>query len=113
MALKELSASEQELVLQCLKAIVESNEIEDWEFRTRLGITRATVKEIISRWSEIDDRSEGSDEFMAINNSLNETCHGVHWTSQEWSRRFTEPRAKIVDVYMHWLRLGNFRGGLR
>jgi len=77
MAFKELSPSEKAIVLQCMKAIADGPEIEDWEFHTRLGIVRPTLRRVISLWPEIDDGSDDSDEFLAINNCLNEICHGV------------------------------------
>ena len=58
MAFKELSPSEKEIVLQCMKAIADGPEIEDWEFHTRLGIVRPTLRRVISLWPEIDDGSE-------------------------------------------------------
>jgi len=77
MAFKELSPSEKAIVLQCMKAIADGPEIEDWEFHTRLGIVRPTLRRVISLWPGIDDGSDDSDEFLAINNCLNEICHGV------------------------------------
>src|SRR5882762_5924112 len=65
------------IVLQCMKAIADGPEIEDWEFHTRLGIVRPTLRRVISLWPGIDDGSDDSDEFLAINNCLNEICHGV------------------------------------
>jgi len=48
MAFKELSATEKQTVLQCMKAIADGPEIEDWEFYTRLGVVRPTLRRIIS-----------------------------------------------------------------
>ncbi len=97
-----------------MKAIVEGDVIEDWEFRTRLGVTRSVVKRIISQWPDINDRVEGSDEFLAINNCMNEVCHGIRMTPEEWTQRFTEPKDTILRTYENWLILGSqTRGGIR
>ena len=44
MAFTELSPSERRIVLQCMKAIADGPEIEDWEFQTRLGIVRPLIR---------------------------------------------------------------------
>jgi hypothetical protein len=43
MAFAELSPSEQQIVLQCMKAIADGPEIENWDFHTRLGIVRPSL----------------------------------------------------------------------
>lgn len=108
MAFKELSSSEKETVLQCMKAIAEGSEIEDWECHTRLGIVRSTLRRIIRLWPEIDDSSNRSDEFLAINNCMNEICHGIHIAPTEWGKRFTQSRDEIRHTYHKWLRLGGY-----
>jgi hypothetical protein len=114
MAFKDLPKAEQELVLQCMKALVDGDAIKDWEFHMRLGVPRAQVRKIISQWPDIDDRVEDSDEFLAINNCVNEICHGIRMTPEEWTLRFTHPRDAILQAYDNWLRLGGqTRGGIR
>jgi hypothetical protein len=105
MALKQLPSSEQLVVLQCMKAIADSDAIGDQEFQTRLGVARPVLQEIISSWPEIDDSSEDSDGFLAVNNCLNEVCHGVHWPESEWQNRFTEPKDVVKRTYQNWLKL--------
>jgi hypothetical protein len=114
MAFKDLPKTEQALVLQCMKAIVDGDAIKDSEFQTRLGITRPVVRRIISQWPDIDDRVEDSDEFLAINNCMNEVCHGIRMTPEEWAERFTVPKDTILRAYDNWLTLaGQTRGGIR
>ena len=107
--LAELSQSEKEIVLQCMKAIADGTEIEDREFHTRLSIDRPTLRRIISVWPEIDDATENSDEFLAVNNCLNEVCHGFDISPTEWGKWFTYSKDQIEQTYAKWLRL---RGGL-
>ena len=108
MAFKHLSPNEKEMVLKCMKAIADGPEIEDWEFHTRLGIGRSDLRRIICLWPEIDDTSDRSPEFLAINNCMNEICHGVNISPTEWRRRLTQTRDEIRDTYHKWLRLGGY-----
>ncbi len=108
MAFKELSAAAKETVLQCMKAIADGPEIEDWEFHARLGIVRATPRRIISSWPEIDDSSDNSDEFLAINNCLNEICSGVSIPTIDWRKWFGQPKDEITRTYQKWLKLEGF-----
>lgn len=113
MAFKRLSTNDQELALQCMKAIANGSEIGDWEFHTRFGITRSTLERIITMWPEIDDGPEGSDEFLAINNCFNEICHAIKIPQAEWGNLFSQPRDKIKQAYAKWLRLRGSSGGIR
>jgi hypothetical protein len=107
MAFKELSRSEREIV-------ADDSEIEDWEFHPRLGIDRPTLRRIISVWPEIDDGTENSDEFLAVNNCLNEVCHGFDIPPTEWGKWFTHSKDEIRETYAKWLRLrGGHSGGIR
>ena len=79
-----------------------------------MGIVRATLRRIISTWPEIDDRAENSEEFLAVNNCLNEVCHGLDMTPAEWRKWFTQPKDEIRRTYAEWLRLrGGSSGGIR
>lgn len=114
MWIEKLSDLQRAAVLQCVRAIAESQLIEDWEIRTRLGISRETLSEILARWPNIDDTDDGSEEFLAINNCMNEVCHGVRISTEEWDRWFTVTRSQVLDSYRTWLTLrGNFSSGIR
>ena len=114
MALRELTQKEQDLVLQSLRMIEHCHEIQDREFHTRLGITRPALRRVISQWPEIDNGMQGSDEFLAINNCMNEVCNGIRLTPQEWAVWFTESRDVVRQAYENWLRLrGHTTGGIR
>jgi hypothetical protein len=114
MAFADLSTSEQHIVLQCMKVIADGSEIEDWEFHTRLGIVRPTLRRIISAWPAIDDRLDSSEEFLAINNCLNEICNGIEIADAEWGRWFAHPKDEVTKTYHKWLTLrGSSAGGIR
>jgi hypothetical protein len=74
MAFEALSAEEQEIVLRCMKATVAH--IEDREKHSRLGLEPDELKRIISAWRNIEDTDEHGSGFLAINNCMNEVCHG-------------------------------------
>jgi hypothetical protein len=86
-----------------MTAIVNGTAILDWEFRTRMGMDRTTLKRIISQWPEMDDRSQNSDEFLAIHNCLNEVCNGISMSPSEWEKWFTYPEARVKQTFAHWL----------
>ena len=107
----DLTAKEQGVVLQCMKAT--AAHIEDWEKHTRLGLKPKELQSVIAKWPHIDDSKEDSDGFLAINNCLNEVCHGFRVAPEDWNRWFDLPEPEIKDVYQKWLRLRGLRGGIR
>jgi hypothetical protein len=112
MAFEKLSARDQEIVLRCLKAT--AAHIEDWEKHSRLGLGPDDLKVIIDQWPTIDDADETGNGFLAINNCLNEVCHGFRIESNEWSNWFDMSELEIKSAYKRWLSLrGLSRGGIR
>jgi hypothetical protein len=112
MAFRQLSKSDERAILDCMKFVAESSCIEDWEFQTRLGISRDALKRIISAFPAIDD-SANSDGFLAINNCLNEVCHGVAISPTDWSVWSSQSVTKIGEAYRNWLKAhGKSRSGI-
>jgi hypothetical protein len=68
---------------------------------------------VIVRWPHIDDSDDAGNEFLAINNCLNEVCHGFTLSPEEWSKWFQEPKADVQRVYQTWLSLRGMAGGIR
>jgi hypothetical protein len=69
---------------------------------TRLGVNREVVRNVIARWPDINDSNVDSNDFITINNCLNEICHGLHISQQEWDERFTVPKSQILECFRHW-----------
>ena len=114
MAFEKLSANEQEQILQCMKTIASGSEIEDAEFFTRLGTTRAVLQKIILDGPNIDDSSEDSEGFLAINNCLNEICNGLDIPESRWSDYFAVSKVAYKQTYLKWLKRTAFpQGGIR
>ena len=107
MSLEELSDREREIVLQSLSAILRGGFLEG-EFHTRLGLEPEELEEIVSAYPNVDDRNHDSKVFIAINNCLNEVCHGISFSSDQWSRWFEVNRSEVKDVFRKWRTLGGY-----
>ena len=111
MTIENLSAREQYIVLQCMKAT--AAEVDDWEKHSRLGIDADELQQIIAQWPSIDDCDEAGAGFLAINNSMNEVCHGFRLPSAEWSTWFDTTIEEVKSVYLKWLALKKTHGAIR
>jgi len=113
MAFSSLSEAEKETVHQCLTAILNGRFIEDWEFSTRLGLDRDALRRILGSWPQLDDTAEGPVR-LAINNCMNEVCHGVNISPAEWDTWFTVPYEDVKVTYFKWAKLvGYSSSGIR
>jgi hypothetical protein len=68
--LRMLNGAEQDIVRRCLVAMLDGEFIGDWEFQTRLGLSRDALRAILNR-PELDYNSEEEDVQLAINNCMN------------------------------------------
>jgi hypothetical protein len=101
MYFSQLDEQEKQIVLTCMKAVLEDDELK-FEHHSRLGIDEQELKEIIEKFPNIDDFDENSNETLAINNCLNEICHGIKFTESQWRKYFDCDREKIREVYEKW-----------
>ena len=114
MAFSRLGDADKDVVRTCLVAIMEGPWIEDWEFQTRLGIDRDALRELLAAWPLLDDTTESSPARLAINNCMNEVCHGVPIAVEEWPRRFKVWRDEVGATYRKWAKLAGYsHTGLR
>ena len=107
MSLEKLSDREREIVLQSLNAILRGGFLKG-EFHTRLGIEREELERVVSAYPDLDDMNHGSKVSLAINNCLNEVCHGISFSSDQWARWFEVDRSEVKDVYRKWRILGGY-----
>lgn len=111
MAIEDLTPEEQDIVVGCMKAAMKY--IDDWEAPTRLGLEIDELRRIVAMWPNIDDRDESSVSFLAINNSLNEVCHGFEIPPDEWGNWFKVPWASVIETYRKWSALRGINRGIR
>ena len=104
MALMDLPEADREVVWQCLRAIVQGEFIADVEFHARLGLSRAQIRALLASWPRINDRDDDSDACLALNNSMNEVCHGAAIKPREWQTWFTVPNDEVKAVFERWAR---------
>jgi hypothetical protein len=111
MAIEGLSAKERDIVLRCIKAT--AAHIDDWEKHSRLGLQADDLRSVIARWPTINDQDKDDNDFLAINNCMNEVCHGFSIGSAEWSNWFDTPMSEVEVTYRKWLALKGISGGIR
>jgi hypothetical protein len=107
----DLTSKEQLVVLQCMKAT--AAHVADSEKHSRLGLETDELQGVIAKWPQIDDSAENSNGFLAINNCLNEVCHGFRIAPDDWKNWFDSPESEIKIIYQKWLRLRGLSGGIR
>jgi hypothetical protein len=111
MAFEYLSAKDQEIVLRCMKAAAAY--LDESEIHTRMGIEAGELQRQIALWPEIDDQNEGGIGFLAVNNSMNEVCHGFRIEASDWGNWFDTPKEDVVSAYRRWLALTRASGGIQ
>ncbi len=72
-----------DLIRRCLRAVVEGPFVDDWEFHTLFGLTRAEVAEVWRAWPE-----RLADTGLAVNNTVAHLWgypHGLDAQLREWT----------------------------
>ncbi len=105
----QLSAKDQQIILQCLNAILNGRFLEG-EFHTRVGVEQEELAQIVAIYPNVSDSDDNSNESLAINNCLNEVCYGINFSNTEWSCWFNVSKAEIEEVFQRWAK---FRGWSR
>ncbi len=77
MTFVNLEPNDQETIRLAMVAVAEERVLEEPEFKTRVGVSLERFRAILSRWPDLDDGDDSSDECLAINNTLNEVLNGV------------------------------------
>jgi hypothetical protein len=105
------SAKEQNIVLRCLKSV--DYFIDDDEKHSRLGLDSDELHDVIACWPNIDDRDTCGNGFLAINNAMNEVCHGIRIESNDWSKWFDTPMVDVQETHRKWCEEKGISGGIR
>ena len=86
----------------CLRFVLESDQIEDWEFQTRLGIDREMFRTVLKNRPPYHDALPGSTGFLVINNGLNEVCNGLSIDEDKWRNTLGFTRDEACESYARW-----------
>ena len=107
-AIEHLTVEDRTIVLSCMRAT--AAHLDDAEAHTRLGITPTGLARLIADWPNV-----GNDEnaILALNNSLNEVCHGFKIEPGDWPKWFDVPIEQVRQTYLKWLSLTGLQGGIR
>ncbi len=98
----ELGKYEMDTAYHCLRAVTYGPFIEDSEFEARLGVPRSELLRIIGDWPEQGKLTRGSRTMAAVLGCLNEVCHGIRFSEQEWRFWLPESLAEVRSVYQKW-----------
>ncbi len=98
----ELSKDEMDTAYHCLRAVTYGPFIEDSEFEARVGASRSELRRIAGDWPAPEKLTQGSRTTAAILGCLNEVCHGIRFSEQEWQFWLPESLAQVRSVYRKW-----------
>jgi len=104
MSLKDMTEAYRKIARACMSAILEGPFIDEWEFHSRLGITRGELRAALERWPNLDDSVSDSADTLAVNNCLNEVCNGITIADEAWSQWFSVKRAAVKGAHQAWKR---------
>ena len=104
-ALQHLTTEERTIIKAVIDLLVTGQYIEDWEFHTRLGITREQMALVSAYFPETDRVDDEWVALASIHNGLNEVVHGVDIPAQEWQLWFDVSKAQVETVLDKWLTL--------
>jgi len=93
---------ENDVIRQCLIAVLDGPFIDDWEFETRLGFDRPTLREILSAHDQSGYKPKYPELSLAVNNCMNEIANGVTISPEKWARWFTVPKQMVESTLLKW-----------
>lgn len=96
----DLQADEVQLVAACLLAAAEGPFFPESEFRTVFGFRRAEIRAYAKTWPSSDDEHE---EFLAINNTMNNLIGYPHQEDKEWSKWIPVDR-QTLEIFFNEIR---------
>ena len=101
MPVADLSQSDQQVLRWCVGFILRGGRFDLEQAMVRLGVSGAELAGMEREWPP-DDRVEDGRAFVAINNVLNEVCHGPDRPSeQEWDCAGVT-RDRVLALYQCW-----------
>lgn len=102
MPLSDLSAADRATVLRCLQSVLYGGWFDLGDADCLLGVSEAELREIESAWP-VDDRDPEGAAFLAVNNVLNEVCHGSgRPQGRECEESVGAAREEVMAIYVRW-----------
>lgn len=74
----------------------------DSDFHTRLGVTEAEMREILSRWPTVKNTVDVKSFNLAINNSLNDLLYGIGIGDEEAIALTGANREELSRIFSKW-----------
>jgi hypothetical protein len=100
--LQQLTPQERSIVKRAIDLILAGEYIEDFEFRTRLGVTRTEMALVSAKFAEVEQVGNEDIVTLSIHNALNEVCYGITIPEQEWQQWFGVSRDQVKTVFRVW-----------
>jgi hypothetical protein len=104
MALSDLTLSDREVVMQCIKLIVDGPYLMQTELQTRTGLTRAELEDARRALPTLTRVEVNDPTSLAISNCLNEVVNGIRVDPSDWSQWFDVPPSEVAKVLARWTR---------
>jgi len=101
MSIKDLRENTQVAIKECLNAIANGQWL-TLDCYTRTGLTQDKIGSVLDRFPNLEDSNKDSEDFLAVNNCLNEVCHGFLIKSGEWNKWFSISHDEIKSAYNEW-----------
>lgn len=98
--LMALGVADRELILACLRAVVDGPFIPDWEFPTLFGIEREAVRALVAEWPTLNEADNTT--YLAINNALVNLVGYPHGQDAALKQMCGADRTEIDRVYRLW-----------
>jgi hypothetical protein len=108
MTVEQFSEVEQEIIFACLKCVLNSPFIFDFEFRARTCNDREYLSELVSHWPNVDYKGEGVIARRVVRCCLVEVCYGITFSKDEWKTWIDYPKEAVKAVAEKWIRIVPF-----
>lgn len=88
------------IIQECLNAVVNGPFIDDMEFSTLFGLSRAEVNEILVHWPNVNMQEEAV--RVAISNSFNNLIGYPIDCPEKWPEYLSVTREQLVKMFDEW-----------
>ena len=97
----KLKARELDAILCTMKAVAFGSFFDDSEFHILFGVTREELKEVISKWPDVNDLNPEVVE-LSINNSFANLLGYLNINKSELDKYINIDRQSMRDLYIKW-----------